>query len=201
MAKNNSQAANIVWSKTRFVTPPFTCEWAFVNKPLDKWGKREYKITMPLEPGNASHMALLKQLLDAENEYLKSIGKPAGKKFSGLKHEKEEDRWVIVFKKNADFGAPTVVGGDKKDLPEGVEVWSRDTVRVSFGLGFMDIPLKTGGKCYLQAVQLLESKGGRDAGAASVFDEVDGWEAPAATARVADDASDEDNFEEEEVPF
>ena len=196
-----AKASTIVWSKKRFVTPPFVCQWAFVHKPFDKFEKREYKITMPLEPDNPAHKTLLKELLDAENEYLKSIGKKENKVFSGVKKDKETGEYSLCFKKSADKGAPTVVGGDKKPLPKDVEVWSGDKVRVAFGLGFMNIALKTGGKVYLQGVQLIESNGGRDGGAVSVFDEVDGWEAPAAAARVAEEAADEDNFEEEEVPF
>ena len=193
--------------KQKFRSPKGEARWAYLRKPDTKFNKECHKITVFFDPKDPELAAIKKVSLEFQAEYFKEKGKkaPAGLKF--LKIDEKTGRPFIQFKtgvrRDDEENVIPVPVVDAKKAATKTAVWSGDIVRVAFSLAGWETAQGIGVKPFLNAVQLLESKGGPSSGA-DVFEEEDGFsegdkaEAKEQSKDAAEDLTEEDLDQEDE---
>lgn len=154
--------------EVKAVTPPGTAAYTWLAK-ADEGGKYldgKFKTWLVL-PGDTDVAYLEEKALEAAaNEWPKA--KPASIRLAFLKDgdeiadkakekgkDKEEFRGKVIIDAKSKF-QPQIVGAGNKDLPEGVEVRSGDTVKLSIQFYACEVSGQKTVTAQLRAVKLIE---------------------------------------------
>lgn len=188
--------------KASEVSPIGTASYAWLNKPDEgkKFSDGKYKVTLVLPKFGADNQeeidAFVESLNDRHEKAAGDAGTPSPVKDGDMKRTKNDagkkvpderfaNTWYMTFKTTY---APTCVGAGNKKLPEDMQIFSGDLIRVQFTAGEYDTGTQAGITLYLGAVKLIEK---RNAGAGeTIFDDDEGVQVGEVNVSTEDDDSD-----------
>ena len=180
---------------TRLVTPKGLAHFSYVDKPdtEGQYSDGKYKVTVSF-PADSDFVKTLEEKVDAllKEQYGDRIPRNVNSPVRYGDETTMESMSGRVFIRAKTSKQPVVVDAQKQTLPEGVTVFSGDTVKVAMTLAVYDAPTMKGVTAYLDAVQLIEKRNSGSS-AADMFGVEDGYVAEATAASPADSFDDDDD--------